>query len=314
MKKIIGFVLMAGSGLGDTTRPTCTITCTQGASGASSAALTFNFTFTLSEASTDFAIGDITAAITGGTVNKSNFAGSGTSYTCDLAPSVSGTMTVDVAADAFHDAAGNGNTAATQFSITSTLVIYDTFTDTDGTLLTAHTAQKAPAAWGATFAIFGGANAKNPKINSNKASCLDASATAISGSIIDAGIANCVITAKITSVNEAVSGGQGVVFRYVDSSNYWYFDAVTAGTNLIRLHEVSAGVDSVRASFAKAIAVDTQYDISLTLNGTSITGIWDGTSVGFTSSVHQSATKHGLAIIHRTTAKSSKVDDFVLTF
>jgi hypothetical protein len=104
----------------DVIAPTVTITCVQ---TSPSNVSPLNFTFTLSEISTDFAIGDITAAITGGTVTKSNFAGSGTSYTCDLAPNISGTMTVDVAANAFHDAAGNGNTAATQFSIVSTVAL-----------------------------------------------------------------------------------------------------------------------------------------------------------------------------------------------
>jgi hypothetical protein len=110
------FLTLLNRGAGDSTKPTVTITCAQTSPSSTSP---LNFTFTLSEVSTDFAIGDITAAITGGTVTKSNFAGSGASYTCDLAPSVSGTMTVDVAADAFHDAAGNGNTAATQFTFTA---------------------------------------------------------------------------------------------------------------------------------------------------------------------------------------------------
>ena len=99
----------------DTTAPTVQITCAQ---FSPSATTPLNFTFILSEASVDFAVGDITATILGGTVTKSNFAGSGAVYTCDLAPDVSGTMTVDVASGAFHDAVGNGNTAATQFTFT----------------------------------------------------------------------------------------------------------------------------------------------------------------------------------------------------
>jgi hypothetical protein len=47
----------------------------------------------------------------------SNFLGSGTSFTFTLAPLVGGTpTTVDIPASSFHDAAGNGNLAATQFS------------------------------------------------------------------------------------------------------------------------------------------------------------------------------------------------------
>jgi hypothetical protein len=111
---------------GDTTAPTVVITCAQ---SSPSATTPLNFTFTLSEVATDFAIGGITVGGVDGT--KSNFAGSGTSYTCDIAPTSAGSMTVDVAAGAFHDAVGNGNTAATQFSFISG---FDNFNRSDGDL------------------------------------------------------------------------------------------------------------------------------------------------------------------------------------
>lgn len=100
---------------GDTTPPTVTITCTQGSSGLASALATLNFTFTLSEVATDFVVGDITVGGVGGT--KSNFAGSGASYTCDIAPTEPGLMTVSIASGAFHDAAGNGNTVSSTFNV-----------------------------------------------------------------------------------------------------------------------------------------------------------------------------------------------------
>jgi hypothetical protein len=106
------YLLLMASGPSDATRPTCVITCAQTGPTATSP---LNFTFTLSEVATDFDINSITAGGVGGT--KSNFAGSGTSYTCDIAPTSNGALTVDVAAGAFHDAAGNANEAATQFSI-----------------------------------------------------------------------------------------------------------------------------------------------------------------------------------------------------
>lgn len=111
------------SGVSDTTAPTVAITCAQ---TSPTAVTPLNFTFTLSEVSTDFAIGDITV----GNGTASNFAGSGTSYTCDVTPTVFGAITVDVAANSFHDVAGNGNVAATQFSITHDLAVY---TDADNT-------------------------------------------------------------------------------------------------------------------------------------------------------------------------------------
>lgn len=97
-------------GVSDTTAPTITITSTASLFVVGA----FTVTFTLSEVSTDFAVGDITCSANAGV---GTFAGSGTSYTAVITPTEAGSVTVDVAAGAFHDAAGNGNTAATQFSI-----------------------------------------------------------------------------------------------------------------------------------------------------------------------------------------------------
>lgn len=99
------------SSAGDTTAPTCVIT----ASAATITAAAFTATFTFSEDVTGFALGDITVSANAGagtfvTVSPSV-------YTAVITPTATGTVTVDVAADVCTDAAGNNNTAATQFSI-----------------------------------------------------------------------------------------------------------------------------------------------------------------------------------------------------
>lgn len=71
-------------------------------------------TFTFSESVTGFIAGDVTV----GNGSLSDFSGSGSSYSANIIPSSSGTVTVNVSAAAVIDAAGNNNTAATQFSIT----------------------------------------------------------------------------------------------------------------------------------------------------------------------------------------------------
>jgi methionine-rich copper-binding protein CopC len=76
----------------------------------------FTATFTFSESVTGFDNTDI-VVVNG---NKSGFAGSGTTYSVLVTPIANGAVTVNVAADAASDAAGNTNTAATQLS-----VIYD---------------------------------------------------------------------------------------------------------------------------------------------------------------------------------------------
>jgi hypothetical protein len=75
---------------------------------------TIPVTVTFGEEVTGFTAGDVTAG--NGTV--ANFAGSGAVYTFDLIPGGQGPVTADVAAGVAQDGAGNGNTAAAQFSRT----------------------------------------------------------------------------------------------------------------------------------------------------------------------------------------------------
>jgi hypothetical protein len=71
-------------------------------------------TVTFSENVSDFTSADV--ALSNATL--SNFSGSGASYTFDLTPSGQGAFSADIADGSAHDAAGNPNNAAAQFSRT----------------------------------------------------------------------------------------------------------------------------------------------------------------------------------------------------
>ncbi|WP_417493245.1 Ig-like domain-containing protein [Maricaulis sp.] len=96
----------------DSTAPTLAIT---GPSAAQTGAFTATFTF--SESVSGFALGDI--AVGNGTASA--LAGSGAVYTATVTPAADGTVTIDVAASVATDAAGNNNTAATQFAVAADL-------------------------------------------------------------------------------------------------------------------------------------------------------------------------------------------------
>jgi len=70
-------------------------------------------TVTFTEPVLNFIATDVT--VTNGTI--SNFLGTGATYTFNVTPTANGTVTVDVAGGVANDAAGNANTAATQFTI-----------------------------------------------------------------------------------------------------------------------------------------------------------------------------------------------------
>jgi len=107
-------VASTASVLVDGIAPTIAISSTAGTSGGSTSTSPIPFTVTFSESVTGFVVGDITP----GNATISGFSGSGTTYTFNATPTANGAVTMNVAANVAQDAAGNGNTAASQFSIT----------------------------------------------------------------------------------------------------------------------------------------------------------------------------------------------------
>jgi hypothetical protein len=99
----------------DKTPPTTTISSTAGGNNSTTGTTPIPFTITFSEVVSGFSLGALT--VTGGT--PSGLSGTGTTYTFNVTPSGSGnTVTVNVAANIAQDAAGNGNIAASQYSLT----------------------------------------------------------------------------------------------------------------------------------------------------------------------------------------------------
>ncbi|PRY22442.1 putative Ig domain-containing protein, partial [Spirosoma oryzae] len=99
----------------DKTAPAVTITSSAGTNGGTTGTTPIPFTITFSEVVSGFALGDLT--VTGGT--PSGLSGTGTTYTFNVTPTTAGVVTtVNIAASVAQDAAGNGNTAAAQYSIT----------------------------------------------------------------------------------------------------------------------------------------------------------------------------------------------------
>jgi len=118
-RRQIGALAQAGGG-GDSIAPTVTITSTE---SSPSYAYPIPLTITFSESVTGFAVGDLTLA----NCTAGEFAGSGADYTVNLYRTAAA-ITVDIAGGVCVDAAGNGNTAATQFAITNNLLMLDLFT------------------------------------------------------------------------------------------------------------------------------------------------------------------------------------------
>ena len=101
----------------DSVQPDITITSATVTSGSITDDATIELIFTSTKATNNFVVGDI--SLTNGALT--NFAGIGTDgavYTATFTPTGTGACTIDVAAGAYTDAAGNTNTAATRFNWT----------------------------------------------------------------------------------------------------------------------------------------------------------------------------------------------------
>jgi len=134
----------------DISAPTMAITSAEVSDGATSNDSTLAMTFTSSEATSNFVVGDI--SVNGGALSSFN-ATSSTVYAATFTPSGDGAKTIDVAGGAFTDSSSNNNSAATQFNwsydatsptmaITSAEVT-DGATSDDSTLAMTFTTSKA---------------------------------------------------------------------------------------------------------------------------------------------------------------------------
>ncbi|MCC3158296.1 M12 family metallo-peptidase [Hymenobacter sp. 15J16-1T3B] len=101
----------------DTTAPTATLSSSAGASGASTATTPLPFAVSFSESVTGFSASGI--SVTNGTVSSGPTGSGSGPYTFSVTPTTAGTATtVQVAAGAAQDAAGNGNLASSSYSLT----------------------------------------------------------------------------------------------------------------------------------------------------------------------------------------------------
>jgi len=145
-----------------------------------------------------------------------------TVYTFDVTPSGQGTVTVDVAGAVAQDSAANGNTAATQFSITyDSLPIIASFTTTstaEGNVVIITGTRFS----GATAVKFGGTDALSFTIDS------DTQITAV----VDSGTSG-----KITVTTEGGTAASADEYASPESPakrvNWWLIGSIIAGVVLI---------------------------------------------------------------------------------
>jgi len=110
----------------DTTPPTVTINQAGGQADPTSTS-PINFTVVFSEATTNFATGDVTISGTAGGTKTATVTGSGTTYNVAVTGmTTAGTVIASIGAGVATDAAGNGNTASTSTDNSVSWTVADT--------------------------------------------------------------------------------------------------------------------------------------------------------------------------------------------
>jgi len=179
-----------------------------------------------------------------------------------------------------------------------TTVIYDEFTDTDATGLTTHTPNIAPS--GVNWANLVSAG----KIYSNRAQ-----QDGDGSSVIDSGIADCTITAKILSsyTGSGIETRQcGIIFRY-DGTDYWKVTVNAA----IQIFYITKPGGEIVATRNITVAAGELMNLKVVLSGNVITCyLNDANMITYTDELNNTATKHGYWLFRRTSSPYTYCDDF----
>ena len=198
------------------------------------------------------------------------------------------------------------------------IVVYDTFTDTDGTLLSDHTPEIYPAG-----SSWGGGAATNLTIINTNAACSPALYGTSLGCGIDTGLVNCKITATVKAYYRNANTNyrnSGIRLRcnsaadssYNDSST-WYGVVVNSCSDKFQIIEKASGNSfTVLSETSVTMDLATSYTLVATVSGTTITATLDGANeISYSSaSVNSSSTIHGVKPTTYDDMKTPMVLDF----
>jgi hypothetical protein len=175
--------------------------------------------------------------------------------------------------------------AAALFAPSLAVIHSDTFTDTNGTSLDAHSPntgngydEEGSCEW---------------EIQSNKAEYLSGSALCVAST--DVADATVAVTADIGVPNDT-NYSVGIILRGSDASNYWALSIGrdSGGTPALQLSENNAGVFTLRDSENLGAVTNTTQTVTLSVTGNDFTGSIGATQVTYTSSLHNTSTEVGL--------------------
>jgi hypothetical protein len=252
-------------------------------------------TLTLSTTSgLSFSVGDGTSDTTmtfTGSVTSVNAALSGLSYTppTPSLTNVSDTLTVTVSDGSLSD--------SDTIPITITHLLRDSFTDTDGTLLTAHTPESG-GTWVMQVGVF--------SISSNRAYVSTVGSFG-SAAYVDLGVANYSVQANCRAASSGSTGAVAVRLEAV-SGTQRIFAQVEVSNQKFRLYRFNGSSHTQLGSVDGTFLQNTDYLIRIVCNGSSIVATCNGGStISVTETQQQSSSRVGI----RGDSTNCQVSDFI---
>lgn len=190
-------------------------------------------------------------------------------------------------------------------------LLQDTFTGTNGTNLTAHS-MNVGSGWTAQDGTC--------TIQSNAATCTGG--TPYASYVADATTGDGILTVDLV-IPSASDIFQAAMFRAVDKDNLWFAGVNRSGSGVstLVLYNRTSGTDNPVGTFLdfSGTVTGTTQTLTITLSGTSIDvkctdpGHGDNTLATATSSVRQTATKHGMISYDTAPYTAGSFDNFLFT-
>jgi hypothetical protein len=168
-------------------------------------------------------------------------------------------------------------------------LVYDTFTDANGTALTAHTPDKRPGsnAWTALRGTW--------QVQSNRGKLTTSGGDGQNVCAIDAGDADVTVDVQLVT-NVAGDADSGLIVNVVDTNNYWLFTLLAGGTCVLYEH-VGGGFVARGGSHSFSWVAGSTYAVRVVTAGDSIDCFIDGVAKqSYTTAGRplKTATLHGI--------------------
>jgi len=186
-------------------------------------------------------------------------------------------------------------------------VLQDTFTDTNGVNVTAHTMNIGPG-W---TKIEGGAN--EVKIQTNKAATTLDAAVAYAY-YAESGAADVEVSADIVfgTFGTAALHYCSLIVRASDANNYLKFLIFNGASNNMQIIKVIGGADTVIAQTTIVLNAGQTYAFDVVVSGNNLSFTVDGTVLPATDAFNAANTIHGFRF-YQGAANVSTIDNFLVT-